>query len=202
MVWIFLGNLKQGPVASQYPDLHRTCVEDVDDDDPIWEQLGKAANEHADHLETLRTVSADTVTALLRSSVYQGAFGDLAYAVHCIGANIGGCFDGDDNADEMSKADRAEVARIRKMQCNCSTFVSLVQERFSKEENGEDVCDWVTSVIRCITQISLQVIGLFDRLREHNRGMVDGMEKLTSSSVALAEALNEALLAPATATAT
>jgi len=202
MVWTFSGNLKQGPLASQYPNLHRTCVEDVDDDDPIWEQFNKAANEHSHPLETLRTASADTATRLLRSSVYQGAFGDLAYAVHCIGANIAGCFDGDANADEMRQADQAEVAKVREMQRDCSTFVSLVQERFNKEENGEDVRDWVTSVIQCITRISLQVIGLFNRLREHNQGMVDGMKKLTSSSVALAEALNEALLVPVTATAT
>ncbi len=37
MTWTFEGKLIEGPIASQYPDLHQRCVEDPDDDDPIWE---------------------------------------------------------------------------------------------------------------------------------------------------------------------
>ena len=201
MVWAFSGNLKQGTVTSQYPNLHQTCVNEANNDDPVWEQFAKATNEHADRIETLRTASAHAATALLRSSIYQQAFGDLVYAVHCIEANIAVCLDGASDED-MNLADEQEVAKIRELQRNCSTFVELVTERFNKEENGRGVEDWVKTTICGLTQIALQVVAMFSRLSQHDQEMGKLMRQCTASFKSLAETLKEKLLAPATTTAT
>lgn len=204
MTWTFEGKLIEGPIASQYPDLHQKCVEDPDDDDPIWEQFGKATHRHADLLEALRTVTNQTAAAVLGNQEHCEAFGDLAYAVYCLGTNIDANLNElEGDPDEKKDADAKELENVRTMGRTCEQFVELVLRRYGNKERDDSLrditvmvddggdCQWVVETLTCLTKLSLQVVALFGRLKEHERVInelatqcASGLERLAATILA------------------
>ena len=204
MTWTFSGSLMEGPVASQYPDLHRECVENPDDDDPVWEQFGKATHHHAKRLEALRTATNQTAAALLGTQEYRETFGDLAYAIHCLRGNIRACLaDLDSDPEELEKADRNEIDKMLMMSSTCDESIQLMLQWYGNEKQpcalsdiqvsvdstSSEACEWIAKTLESLMKLALQVIRLFGILQQHEQDMRVLMEQCTSGLQSIAETI-------------
>ena len=206
MPWTFPGTLTEGPIANQYPDLHRECVEDADNDDPVWEQFGKATHHHADRLEVLCVAANQTAATLLGTQEYREAFGDLAYACHCLHENIKTCLaEVEGDPEELGKSDMTEIDKCRLMAATSNEFIQLVLRWYGNEEQtralsdiqvsvdgtDNDACEWIANTLESLMKLSLQVVALFGRLQQHEQdkrvlmeGCTCGLQKLAETIVA------------------
>jgi len=205
MTWTFSGTiLIEGPIASQYPDLHRECVEDADNDDPIWEQFGKATHHHADRLEVLRLATNQTAATLLGTQEYREAFGDLAYACHCLHENIKTCLaEVEGDPEELEKSDKGEMDKCRLMSATSNEFIQLILQWYGNEEQtrtlsdiqisvdgtNNDACEWTAKTLKALMKLSIQVAGLFQRLGQHEQDIRLLMEECTCGLQKLAETI-------------